>query len=272
MARPILHVLRLGGRAPGGARTNFIQHQPAAVGPTHIFRQLEIEEALYRTDTRNWCIINEGCPDPSPCVILGISGKPPKMCNLDLVRQRNVPMYRRFTGGGTVVVDENTNFFSLVCNGADIGRGSHDGPRELMSWTAELYSQAFARLGADVSFNLRENDYVFGDHKFAGNAQALSKDRFVHHTSLLWDYNSENMSLLTNPEKQPDYRAGRDHADFLLALKNVLQSRSSLSNELVAVLADNFFDTCEISLKDLLKECLLQQNYRRSNTLLSVDG
>ena len=32
----------------------------------------------------------------------------------------------------------------------------------------------------------RENDYVLGDVKFGGNAQAVTRGDFVHHTSFLW--------------------------------------------------------------------------------------
>ena len=38
-----------------------------------IFHQLQIEEALLRLTTKNWCIMNDGS---SPAVIFGISGKP----------------------------------------------------------------------------------------------------------------------------------------------------------------------------------------------------
>ena len=50
-------------------------------------------------------------------------------------------------------------------------------------------------------------DYCFGDVKFGGNAQAITKQRFLHHTSLLWDYQSKRMRLLKHPAKIPDYRA-----------------------------------------------------------------
>lgn len=49
-------------------------------------------------------------------------------------------------------------------------------------------------------------DYVFGERKFGGNAQAITSKRWLHHTSLLWDYDQPNMAVLTNPKKQPAYR------------------------------------------------------------------
>lgn len=49
-------------------------------------------------------------------------------------------------------------------------------------------------------------DYVFGNHKFGGNAQAITNKRWLHHTSFLWDYDQRNMLALKNPSKQPKYR------------------------------------------------------------------
>lgn len=43
---------------------------------------------------------------------------------------------------------------------------------------------------------MRENDYLFGSHKIGGNAQSIIKDRWVHHTSFLWDYKPERMRYL----------------------------------------------------------------------------
>lgn len=54
---------------------------------------------------------------------------------------------------------------------------------------------------------LRLADYAFGQRKFGGNAQAITKQRWLHHTSLLWDYDPTNMQLLKFPSKVPQYRA-----------------------------------------------------------------
>ena len=72
-----------------------------------IFEQLQLEEALLRADSDNWCIINSGA---SPAIVLGISAKPEEHLDLKLVRQDNIPVIKRFSGGGTVYVDPNTLF------------------------------------------------------------------------------------------------------------------------------------------------------------------
>jgi hypothetical protein len=62
---------------------------------------------------------------------------------------------------------------------------------------------------------LNENDYCFGDLKVAGNAQAITGGRALHHTSFLWDWKPEHMRLLLPPQKQPEYRRRRSHGAFL---------------------------------------------------------
>lgn len=64
-----------------------------------------------------------------------------------------------------------------------------------MDWSGDFYSKVFKRINVS-SFALRENDYVFGEQKFAGNAQSFSSDRMLHHTSFLWDFQDSMMEAL----------------------------------------------------------------------------
>lgn len=77
---------------------------------------------------------------------------------------------------------------------------------------------ATCNTGAE-GFSVRENDYCWGDKKIAGNAQAIIKDRWLHHTSFLWDFQRERMSLLQEPDRRPKYRGQRKHANFLTPLR-----------------------------------------------------
>ena len=61
------------------------------------------------------------------------------------------------------------------------------------------------RLDVDYCFFL-DIDYVFGNRKFGGNAQSITKSRWIHHTSFLWDYEVRNMAYLRHPKRVPDYR------------------------------------------------------------------
>lgn len=47
---------------------------------------------------------------------------------------------------------------------------------------------------ASPQFQHLENDYVIFDRKIAGNAQAISKNRWIHHTSFLIDFSDAHMN------------------------------------------------------------------------------
>ena len=110
-----------------------------------VLTMLRLEEALFRSErsTGSWCVMNEG--SLPPCVVLGISGKPEKLCNLPLVERDEISMIKRFTGGGTVVVDAGTSFVSLICDKSDVD-GEPEYPRDIMAWTEGLYDPVLKTL------------------------------------------------------------------------------------------------------------------------------
>ena len=64
-----------------------------------------------------------------------------------------IPVIKRFTGGGTVIVDDGTVFISFICNKNAIP-GLQPYPHPIMSWTGQLYSEVLRGFG---DFHLREN-------------------------------------------------------------------------------------------------------------------
>lgn len=89
---------------------------------------------------------------------------------------------------------------------------------------------------------MRENDYCWGDKKIAGNAQAIIKDRWLHHTSFVWDYRRELMALLQEPERRPKYRGTRQHDSFLTPLKSLGFRRREFLERIEDAMASNGFD------------------------------
>ena len=177
---------------------------------TPINEQLALEEQLLRYDTRNLCLINTGA---SPAIVMGISSQAETVVHLDKL-PRHIPLLRRFSGGGTVIVDENTLFVTFICN-----KTSHPFPaypEPILRFAASLLAPTIPGL------ELRENDFVIGNKKCGGNALYIKKDRWLIHTSLLWDYRPSYMQLLKHPPKTPSYRSGRSHDEFLCKLSDFL--------------------------------------------------
>ena len=180
-----------------------------------IHDQLLMEEHLLRHETDNYILINSGS---SPAIVLGISGKAPELVHLDKLPP-SIPLIRRFSGGGTVIVDEETVFVTFICNKSLHAFTPY--PEPILRWAASMLQPATPNL------ELRENDFVIGDKKCGGNALYIKKYRWLIHTSFLWDYAPHHMQLLKHPPKTPPYRAGRSHDEFLCKLSDFLPNKQA---------------------------------------------
>lgn len=198
---------------------------------TPILDQLRLEEALVRADDRNFCLLNDGSP---PAIVMKRTAVIEEMVDLDKVRERPIDLIRRFSGGGTVVVDQDTLFVTFICNQSFAGIPSF--MDRIMKWSREVYRPVFEHLG----FDLRENDYVIGNRKFGGSAQYVRKDRWCLHSSLLWDYQPENMKYLKLPPKRPEYRLDRSHDDFLCRLRDAYPTLEALRSALRRRITERF--------------------------------
>ncbi|MBA3816492.1 MAG: lipoate--protein ligase family protein [Parachlamydiaceae bacterium] len=221
-----------------------------------ILEQLQLEEALLRADDRNWCLINYGT---KPAIIMGISGKKELLVNSAKILHAPVPLIRRFSGGGTVFVDENTFFITWICN-------SHCSavecsPDQVHQWIKFFFQAALPAL----NIQLRENDYVINDRKFGGNAQYLRKQRWLHHSSLLWDYDSKNMEYLLMPPKMPHYRQQRPHDNFLCRLKDFLVSKAEFEGAIFNSL-HHFFEVKTTHFDEV--KGLLKSDHRKATQII----
>ena len=180
-----------------------------------IKRMLRLEEALVRHEPGNWCLVT-ALPPQQPTVVVGLGGKPERLLDASELKKRPVPVIRRFTGGGTVVVNGGIVVTSLIVDKDCAACAPF--PRDIMTWTEGIYRKAFSQMIDSEKFALRDHDYVVGDRKVGGNAQSIVKDKWIHHTSFLWDFDDADMRYLTLPEKRPQYRGDRSHDAFLAKL------------------------------------------------------
>jgi len=268
-----------------------------------VMERLCLEECLLRHDDRQWMIMGTHHPTQSrflstpelplylttninnnkdatrydddndknpssttPCiVVMGIGGKPELLLNMDRVKADKIWVIKRFSGGGTVVVDEHCLYTTII------GRNTHlkhvpPYPREIMDWTsADVFGPLFQQLkkraqqqhpnGAFPDFSLRENDYVLdGTQKVAGNAQSIVKTGFLHHTTFLWTFQEDNMTYLSLPAKRPEYRKDRDHSNFLIQLKDAYHDQLKMDAffESLETVCRSSFDVTDVSLDETL--------------------
>ncbi len=195
-----------------------------------IYEQLCLEEALLRTSDENWAIINLGSPK---AIVMGISAKAEEVVHLSLASRDKIPLISRFSGGGTVFVDENTLFVTFIFQ-----KTAHTFdlfPKSILNWSGSIFQNVLNL----THFAIQENDFALGNRKIGGNAQYIKKDRFLHHTSFLHDFTPENMSYLLHPPKEPSYRNGRHHLDFITPLAPHI-SKSDFKARLISYLASSY--------------------------------
>lgn len=223
-----------------------------------IFDQLQMEEAILRAGSGNWCIINEGSPK---AIVMGISGKPEELIESQELVNNPMPVIRRFSGGGTVVVEENTLFVTFILSKEHFDLGTC--PKRLLDWTGLIYHELFSH----TAFQIRENDYAIGDKKIGGNAQYFAKDRYLHHTSFLWDFCPKMMQVLKMPPKMPEYRSNREHEAFLTKLMHHFESKEQFIKGLKTALEKHFIiqPYCEKSVR-----ALLDAPHRKALTYVSL--
>lgn len=198
---------------------------------TPIFEQLALEEALFRTSADNWCLINSGSP---PAIVLGLSQKKEEMVDQENASKQHIPLIRRFSGGGTVLIDEDTLFFTLIFNHKDAIYPIY--PQNIHQWVHTCLLAAFL----PYNLLLREHDFALHDKKIGGTAQSISKNRLVHHTSFLWSWKAERLALLRHPLNEPLYRAKRTHEHFMGRLSDHFHSLDQLQQQVIHCLEQQY--------------------------------
>jgi lipoate---protein ligase len=152
---------------------------------------------------------------PAFAVVLGAGGSVAIDVNEDACRADGVPVHRRASGGGTVLVGGGCLLFSLVL--------TYKRAAELRDVTAS-YRWILGR----VQDALRPiaplepvgiSDLAWAGRKVSGNAQQRKARHVLHHGTLLYAFVLPAVGRYLNPpEREPAYRAGRPHGDFVANL------------------------------------------------------
>ena len=127
-----------------------------------------------------------------------------------------VPILRRSSGGGTVLLGPGCLCFSLVL-AYDRSPLLREVPFSYV-YILERIREALTGLLPNVE-RAGTSDMMIAGQKFSGNAQQRKRNYLVHHGTLLYDFPLERISdYLRIPERQPQYREGRGHGEFVCNL------------------------------------------------------
>ncbi len=164
---------------------------------------------------------------PHPAVVLGAGCRLAEDVDEAACRADGVPILRRASGGGTVLLGPGCLLYSLVLR--------YDRAPELAQIRSS-YAYILGEIGRALSpaaIPAGISDLAIDGRKVSGNAQQRKRDHLLHHGTLLYAFDLGGIArYLCLPARQPEYRAGRAHGDFL---RNLDLSGDELKRRLRAV-------------------------------------
>lgn len=153
---------------------------------------------------------------PSCAVVLGSGGVLADDVDEPACEGGGIPIARRSSGGGTVLLGPGCLCYTLVLS---LSRSPE------LAGIRSSYCHILGRIRdalADVSAGITcagISDLALAGRKFSGNSQQRKRTHLLHHGTLLCDFDLALVSrYLRLPARQPDYRQHRSHADFLTNL------------------------------------------------------
>lgn len=168
-----------------------------------------------------------------PYIVIGRSGKVESEVDVLQARSDGVPILRRSSGGGAVVVADGCLFYSLVLS-------LKKRPElRMLDQTHRFVMQRLVSALKPLEPALESAgtcDLILGTRKVSGNSLRVRRNWLLYHGTLLLDMNLDLISrYLRHPPREPVYRGGRRHEDFLTNLHlNPQDVRNALSKEFAA--------------------------------------
>lgn len=149
----------------------------------------------------------------SPAVILGRSSKVDRETDRGFCDQRDIPIFRRCSGGASVVGGPGCLMYSVVLAFAENPAVAKiDGAHQ---WVMSRIATAVQQQLPDARMQ-GICDLTWRNRKFSGNALRLTRGHVLYHGTILHDADLDLVAgCLDFAPRQPDYRQGRAHRTFI---------------------------------------------------------
>lgn len=153
---------------------------------------------------------------PAPMVVVGRSSQVDSEVDLDFCRAQGIAVLRRTSGGAAIVAGPGSLMYAVVL--------SYDRRPELRSldeahrFVLETTLAAIAPIARGAR-RRGTSDLALGELKFSGNSVRCKRRHLLYHGTLLYNFDLPLVSrALKMPPRQPDYRQGRSHGEFITNL------------------------------------------------------
>ena len=155
------------------------------------YLNLAIEEYLFRYTTSDVFLLWQN----EPSVVVGVNQNIFAEVDLEYLKIKNIHPVRRITGGGAVYHDLGNVNYSYIT------KAKSSDEIDFKSYTKPVID-ALRALSVDATLSGRNDLYVDG-MKFSGNAQHRECDRVLHHGTILFnaDFNELSNILTVDEDK-----------------------------------------------------------------------
>lgn len=125
------------------------------------------------------------------CVVIGRNQNALVECNLEYLKENNIALSRRYSGGGAVFHDMGNINYTLVMK-----EKVYD-----IEYAKKYIFDALQSIGFNVDFTGR-NDITIDGAKFSGQAYFFHKNMHVLHGTLMFDLNISELGHCLTPSKK----------------------------------------------------------------------
>jgi len=150
-------------------------------------------------------------------VVVGYGQTIAREVDTDACHSRGIPVFRRCSGGGTVVQGPGCLNYAVA-----LPITLHPELETITgtnNWILARICDSLRPLLPGPARIRGHTDLVLGDRKFSGNAQRRRQSALVFHGTFLLDFDLARIAtLLHQPSVQPAYRQHRSHLDFVTNL------------------------------------------------------
>lgn len=153
----------------------------------------------------------------SPKVVLGSGNRFEVECKVDNCLADQIPVLKRHGGGGTVVLHDGCIIISIGCWLRKAFQ--NDFYFRLVNGSIGTILNSLSELLPKVE-QKGISDLVAGNKKIGGTSMFRSKNYMLYQLSLLVDPKVDLIErYLDHPSKEPDYRKGKSHRDFIAGIQ-----------------------------------------------------
>jgi len=191
-----------------------------------------------------------------PTIVVGKNQNTIEEINLDYVKENNINIVRRLSGGGAVYHDYGNLNYTIISE-----KGGKSTAFNFEAFTRPVI-EVLAKLGVKAEFTGR-NDLTIDGRKFCGNAQYMKKNRILHHGAMLFDTDLNVLSKALKVSKDKIESKGvKSVRSRVTNIKDHLKEDISIE-DFKQLLLDHMIETYNIT-----EYKLTEEDYEKINKIM----